>query len=134
MLESFSQNNTPRKQTESLPVLPPFIEVRGDEKGLQNKLAEYKERLARSAYPVTEEEIAEGKIPAQSLDTVLKIVVLQELLEKQIIDTSALLDRVQKFTNFSYETFCNACGVIYSYAQRGGVGLTKVKPKPNLKN
>lgn len=89
-------------------------------RSLQNKLAEYRERLQRK---ITENP---NKPPEAFADTTYKIKILEELLLNGEVNGEKLFKKITTDSNeaFDFEAFGNAYGVIEDYAKTGGKNTT----------
>ncbi|MBT9144063.1 MAG: hypothetical protein DDT29_02477 [Dehalococcoidia bacterium] len=88
-------------------------------KSLQEKLAEYKERLG------TQMKKDPHKVPELFTDTNYKIAVLEKLLTDGEVNTHELSRELnEKYGGFNVDDFNNACAVIEDYAKTGGKEVT----------
>ncbi len=88
-------------------------------KSLQEKLAEYKERLG------TQMKKDPHKVPELFTDTNYKIAVLEKLLTDGEVNTYELSRELnEKYGGFNVDDFNNACAVIEDYAKTGGKEVT----------
>ncbi|MFA6136297.1 MAG: hypothetical protein WC705_03005 [Candidatus Paceibacterota bacterium] len=106
----------------------PIIELPDDQElrqVLENKLAEYNERLKKNPYLSPESP--------EILDTKHKIAVLEKLLKDGSVNTYNFSKELSEARDFVFDAsfFNNACAVIEDYVKtggrrtRGGTGLNK---------
>ncbi len=106
--------NFERGRIESGPfiILPKDAELMGM---LQEKLKEYEGRRRGSF-----------KSPEQQMDSICKTEILGALLKYGKVNTEEIKEGLMNEygSGFNERIFANACGVIRSYAEAGGAGLT----------
>lgn len=110
--------NNPFPSPDKKPRLPPVIRIEEDRSTLAAKLAEYRSRLTGSEYDSPE------LIRATQLDTIYKIEITKELVEKGEVDIEDFKTKlIAKYGSLDIGLFDNACFVMLDYIRAGGKHL-----------